>query len=155
TVNFDGFHAAAFDNSSTGDVIIAYEGSILDLSDNSIYAISSRAADAKLLLGVAPAAVQDAIAFVQQVQQEVGPSHAIYVTGHSLGGTEAEAAIAFANSPVVGGVTFGATGLPGFSGGSANPYSVKLIDYLDYGDWVGNYARDSLSALRDVAKTGN
>jgi hypothetical protein len=155
TINGDGFHAAAFENQSTGNVIVAYEGSILDLSDQSTYAKSSRAADSQLARGLTPAALQDAITFVQQVRQDVGPSHPIYVTGHSLGGTEAEAAVAFANSPVVGGMTFGATGLPGFTGISANPYSLNLVDYVDYGDWVGNYARDSLSELRDLAKVGS
>src|SRR6266446_6484022 len=126
TFDLDGFHAVAFENQSTANVIIAYEGSILDPSDPqfySVYGVASWFADKDLAFGRAPAALQDAIAF--------------------------------ANSPVVGGVTFGATGLPGFSGISPNPYSVNLVDYVDYGDWVGNYARDSVSELRDLAQVGS
>ncbi|WP_166308725.1 cadherin-like domain-containing protein [Bradyrhizobium sp. 2S1] len=153
TISFDGFQAAAFRNNATGAVIVAFEASILDLADESIYAIASRLDDALIFNGSAPQRLfNDAIAFTSRVQAEVG-LNPIFVTGHSMGGAEAEAAIAASGSTAVGGMTFGAPGLPG-SGLSSNLFSMNLVNYVDYGDWVGNYAKDSSSELNKKAKVG-
>lgn len=131
----DGFFAQAFKDAS-GNIIIAFEGSILDLGDQSSYAQGSRLADAFILLGLSPPAFSDANAFVQDVKQYlVGQglgSSPIYLTGHSLGGAEAEYVASQGNES---GATFGAPGAPSYRGPSAGQ---NFVNYIDYGDPVGS-----------------
>jgi hypothetical protein len=149
--NSDGFYAQAFKDLS-GNVIIAYEGSTPGVNIFNSYVSASDSNDVEILKGQAPAALTDAVNFAKEVQREFGSADSIYITGHSLGGAEAEA-VALANGQaglsIVGGVTFGAPGVPGYSGNGEN--SSILTDYVDYGDPVGNYASDSGSALNDLA----
>ena len=96
----------------------------------------------------------DAILFTMGVESLAG-STPVYVTGHSLGGAEAEAVALYASRPfdnfsIAGGVTFGAPGLPGYYGATGRG---NLTDYVDYGDPVGNYAHES--QLGAIAATGN
>ena len=146
-----GFNAAAFEEN--GVIVIAYEGT---LPGSNAYGIGSLLADVQIFAGKTPAALTDAVDFAQQVQSDFG-STPIYITGHSLGGAEAEAAVQAAvsnNDPwILGGVTFGAPGLPGYYG----PADLgNLTDYVDYGDPIGNYAHDTeLAGLADfVAEVG-
>ncbi len=161
----DGFFARAYVDVSQGNVIISYEGSIPSfasvIAPNQSYDSELTAADEALLIGQSPQALQDAVDFAQYVwaaaiTQGYG-TDPIYVTGHSLGGTEAEAAALALNTSVAGGfisgsVTFAATGLPGYlsPGGNNN-----FLNFVDTGDPVGNYANDSLSELRSISKTGS
>jgi hypothetical protein len=148
----DGFYAEAYVDGQ-GNIIVAYEGSDLnptdDLQQNSIgtYARASQAADIELASGHTPAALVDALIFAQEVNNLAG-SDPIYVTGHSLGGAEAENAFSLLGY-VQGGATFGAPGLPGYSGPASDPL---FIDYVDYGDPVGNDANDSNSELQHDAQ---
>jgi|SRR6266852_9254413 len=92
----DGFFAQAFEDSN-GNVIIAFEGTV---QDNTAYGKATQAADAGILGGnlllqpTAPTQIlQDAYAFAFSVVATdalTGISGATYVTGHSLGGYEAE-----------------------------------------------------------------
>jgi hypothetical protein len=138
-----------------GNIIIAYEGSLP--FDPTPYGNGSRAADAALARGRSPQALQDAIDFANDVKATAIAdgygADPIYVTGHSLGGTEAEAAAINWNSSLSGGfisgaVTFAATGVPGYlsPGGNNN-----FINFVDYGDPIGNYAHDALSELSGIA----
>jgi hypothetical protein len=156
TNDSDGFSARAYID-PLGNIIIAYEGSDLNPLDLTGYGLGSKAADFALAQGERPQALQDAIDFASEAKVAAGAlgygADPIYVTGHSLGGTEAEAAAIALNSSVQGGfisgaVTFGATGVPGYlSPGGNNDF----INYVDYGDVVGNFANDSLSELSLLA----
>jgi hypothetical protein len=108
--------------------------------------LGTGAADVQIAAGQTPQALIDARAFADAVQAQTGSS-LIYVTGHSLGGTEAEAMCQVLGSSCAGGATFGATGLPGNT--QAGPSS--LTNYIEYGDPVGNYASDSSSALSSIS----
>jgi len=134
----DGFYAEALVDSS-GNVIIAYEGTVPGFST---YDIGSLEADYDLLEGEIPKALTDAAAFAQTVEQDVkaeyGSSVSVYVTGHSLGGSEAEYA---ALQTGLGGVTFAGTGIPGYTGNSST--HSNLTDYVAYGDPVANYSSDT------------
>ncbi len=147
--NTDGFYALAYEEN--GVVLIAFEGTEFD---SSAYGRELIAADIQIFEGKWPAALIDAIHYAQDVQSLAG-STPIYVTGHSLGGAEAQAVTMFAANPfdnfsIAGGVTFGAPGLPGYYGltGFGN-----LTDFVDYGDPVGNYAHDG--EFGGWALTGN
>jgi Ca2+-binding RTX toxin-like protein len=134
-----GFFAQAFlDNN--GNVIVAYDNTLLpgDSGGNSrlgpAYANGTKDADLQLLAGHIPNALIDAATFLKTVAGDES-GKPIFVTGHSLGGAEAEWAAAQAPGlgvQVSGGHTFGAPGIAG--GGTAN-----LIDYVDYGDPIGNF----------------
>ena len=136
-----GFFAEAFVDPS-GQVIIAYEGTELNAFNPSgpIYALESVATDTALFLAQQPQALTDAKTFAVQAALDASSqgysSNQIFLTGHSLGGAEAEAA---AVATGLGGDTFGAPGIT-ITGSSAN---ANLIDFIDYGDPVGNFATDT------------
>src|SRR5262245_56094128 len=92
----DGFFGRAYQD-GFGNIIIAYEGT----SDN---LPGSMTADHLLMGGETPPAFGDALQFAQQVQAQFG-SHPIYLTGHSLGGAEAE--YVATQISIQGGATFG------------------------------------------------
>lgn len=131
----DSFFARAYTDSS-GNIIIAYRGTT-DLS--TIFG-----ADLALANGEFIPALHDAINFANSVRTLVGTSASIYVTGHSLGGAEAEA-VASNLSFISGGMTFGAPGLPAVAHGSVTP--TNFIDYVEYLDPVGNAANDAFNPL--------
>ena len=137
----NGFYAQAFFDNS-GSIIIAYEGSFPDPRDPNFlttYGINSNRADLQLAAGLTPTALSEASLFAKEVHVDFS-SATIYVTGHSLGAAEAEEA-AWQNSFIAGGYTFAAPGLPGYTG----PSNGSLIDYVDSGDPIGNYAKDTSS----------
>src|SRR5579864_7611110 len=113
TNDADGFYAEAFQDQTNGRIIIAFEGT--SFSNNSTYALGTTTADAEIFAGTAPAAFSDADQFYKQVAADT--TQPIYVTGHSLGGAEAEY-VANNEPNVAGGVTSGAPGLPDYFGGS-------------------------------------
>jgi hypothetical protein len=147
-----GFFAQAYEDVA-GNVIISFDASILPLMPGwtSTYGHASQADDIDLLLGQRPSSLfSQAEKFAQQVVEDYGASHPIYLTGFSLGGAEAEAVASSAPSGVIdGGDTFGAPGLPDYFGTGGD-----LIDFVDPGDPVGNYARDGARQIvtcgRDV-----
>ena len=138
----DDFYALAFRDIS-GNIIVAFEGTAPNLPGSILKT------DSQIALGLTPQAFQDAIAFVQQVHSDFGSS-LIYVTGHSLGGVEAEKVAATLNF-ISGGVTFGAPGVPGYFGPTGQS---NFTNYVDYGDPIGNWAHDSSSGFGDIALTG-
>jgi len=146
--NTNGFFGMAYEDD--GVVVVAFEGTQFNLS---AYGRQSIAADVQILQGHWPAAFADAILFALGAQSLAG-STPIYLTGHSLGGGEAEAVALFAaitsDLSIAGGVTFGAPGVPRYFGPSGVG---KLTDFVDYGDPVGNYAHDG--ELAGVSLTGN
>ncbi len=144
----NGFFGLAYQDD--GVVFVAFEGTEFNLS---AYGRELIAADVQILEGHWPAAFTDAILFALGAQSLAG-STPIYLTGHSLGGGEAEAVALFAATTsdlsIAGGVTFGAPGVPDYFGPSGLG---KLTDFVDYGDPVGNYAHDG--ELAGVSLTGN
>src|SRR5579883_1003203 len=144
-----GFYAEAYEDSQ-GNIIIAFEGTV---PNTNAYGVGTLSTDLHLFEGAQNlAALADAARYVQTVHNEFSTAN-IYVTGHSLGGTEAEAAAASNPSIVLGGVTFGATGLPSnfTEAGASLSLLSNFINYIDAGDPVGNYADDASSALSTIA----
>ena len=145
----DGFAAVALKDSN-GNVIIVNEGTVPDAT--TAFGRGTLAADIKISNDQTAQALTDANTFASQVEQQYG---AVYVDGHSLGGIEAESECKTLNAinpnDCLGGATFGATGLPGdaSAGGPTN-----LVDYVDYGDPVGNFASDPTSPLSSIAPNG-
>jgi hypothetical protein len=131
----DGFFGEAFIDKN-GDVIVAFEGSLL--IGGGAFGAGSRGADRQILIGGTPAAFNDANLFVTDVEQYVAKNYSaldpIYLTGHSLGGAEAEYVASLGGES---GVTFGAPGeqLPNYSQISGQTFT----DYVDFGDPVGNF----------------
>lgn len=147
----DGFSAVAL-KSDSGNIIIAFEGTSLNSApaDNDpekaqkalavSYGAGSFNADLQIKNGYSPKALDYAADFAKDVEQKFGGP--IYVAGHSLGGTEAQSAARALGANFGGGVTFGATGLPGND--EKGPQT--LVNYVDYGDPVGNFATDGKNA---------
>ena len=148
-VEADGFYGAAFQTSS-GQVIIAFEGTYLsalfeeaDLAPalgaaDPEFALAQIAADLEIYRGQAPAAFDDALHFTETVLASAGKqgigAEDVFVTGHSLGGAEAEYVSARLG---LAGETYGAPGLPA---ADVPGRDAPLTNYVEYGDPVGNYS---------------
>ena len=136
----DGFFAAAL-VTPAGDVIIAFEGTDLGgivREEDREFVIAQLRADALIYFGETPPAFIDAYTFTDTViraaaAQGISRDH-IFVTGHSLGGGEAEYVSAHFG---LGGETFGA---PGVSVRSVPQVKSTLTAYVEFGDPVGNYS---------------
>ena len=134
----DGFYAAAF-LSPADQVVIAYEGtSPASTYTNPTFALAQLLNDINVYLGQNIAAYTDAASFADQVvtaAKEQGiPASNVFITGHSLGGAETAYVAATLG---LSGETFGAPGIPS-ADVTANPG--QLLNYVEYGDPVGNYA---------------
>jgi hypothetical protein len=137
----DGMDAQAYMDSK-GNIIIAFDSSIINPSDpnyNTPFGVGSRNADLGIIAGNTPQAFLDADLFVRDVEHALGASylasHPIYLEGHSLGGAEAEYVGAKEH---LSGVTFGAPGTLTPRYGALAPGQF-FVDYVDYGDAVGNF----------------
>lgn len=162
-----GFFAEAFTDAKD-NIIIAFQGSVLpDVpvvpgdpgviagkpDDTTKWAKASQDADVSIMRGETPEALKDALAFTKLVM-DANPNATIYLTGHSLGGAEAEYAASqlaldphYANR--VHGDTFAA---PGILGALAPDKPVDTFtNYVDFGDPVGNYG----GHYGQVTKLGN
>jgi len=100
-----------------------------------VYTIGAVAADADILAGRTPQAFIDALAFTQYVVQHNPGADPIYLTGHSLGGAEAEYV---GSLTTYSGVTFGAPGTL-HQTYKAPVAGQNFIDYLDWGDLIGSF----------------
>jgi len=123
-------------------IIIAYQGTTggENIAINPLPAAAQIIADIGVYAGVTPPAEIDSLNFANFV---VGLAHAagystsnIFVTGHSLGGIEAEYV---ASKTGLAGIGFESTGLPRYAGegGGSN-----FVNVVTYGDPVGNYSSD-------------
>jgi hypothetical protein len=151
SANASGMYADAFKigSGSSAQIVIAFQASH---ADN----LAQVKTDVSLGLGgnlstSPPATLTDAKTFVDVVvkqaeSQGIHPNQ-IFVTGHSLGGAEAEY-VMWKTPSLGGGITFGAPGLPGYDSTGTPPH---LIDIINRGDPVGNYASDTKSAEPGVA----
>lgn len=169
TIIADGFHAELTKNIDTGDYIIAFEGTDPTLQTiNSPFLRAQLAADAQIYLGQVPDAYNDALEFTNTVlallaEPENGSVSAdhVFVTGHSLGGAEAEYVAAKTG---LGGEAFGAPGIP--AGLIPDPAPHNFENFVEYGDPVGNYSAnpnyeggflhsDQIHRYGDVTYIGN
>jgi len=146
----EGMFAQAYMDSH-GNVIIAYDSRRPDPTApafSSVYGNGSRVADADIAVGITPQAFYDADMFAKAVQRYLGnslASHPIYLEGHSLGGAEAQYVGSIEHES---GVTFGSPGT--WSGFGAVAPGQSFMNYVDYGDAVGNFG----THFGTVAKVG-
>ncbi|OBC17424.1 hypothetical protein A5784_23780 [Mycobacterium sp. 852013-50091_SCH5140682] len=132
-----------------GQIIVAYQGTTggTNLLANPVIAISQIATDAQVIFtNTTPQAFTDSLAFEQQVAAEAakqGYSQGdIFVTGHSLGGWEAEYV---AQQTGVGGIGFESPGInTTVPGNGANS---GFVNVETYGDTAAYFATD-LPALQ-------
>ena len=144
TDDLDGFHAQAFVDTATNSIVVAFEGTVFSLdifdTDEFLYGVGTADDDLKIVEGKLPRQlVDDAVNFIGYYVEPISNGKRIYVTGHSLGGLEAEAVADELPVSVSGGTTFGAPELPGYLGATSNANASDFDDYIDYGDPVGNY----------------
>jgi hypothetical protein len=123
-------------------IVIAYQGTTggENLAINPLAAAAQIIADIGIYAGVTPPAEIDSLNFANFVVtlaklQGYSTSN-IFVTGHSLGGIEAEYV---ASKTGLGGIGFESTGLPKFAGEGSGGNFVNIVTY---GDPVGNYSSD-------------
>ena len=157
-----GMQAAAFKNTSTGQIIISYEGTNLHncLSASSVdRAFCGAQLTTNKAIGTGQTNIPantDALNFAQQVAQN-NPGSQIFVTGHSLGGEEAQYVMARAadvSINISGGVAFGAPGVPGLTANSSS-FGSNFTNYVDYGDAVGNFVPSNGSHIGSVVYVGD
>jgi len=147
-ISGDGFQAQAFLDPNN-NVIVAFKGSLPNPSAPiGSYGQGSFDADAELALGQIPAALTDAKTFMKAVVDAANFNHIaaqnIFVTGHSLGGAEAE--YVMGSFPTLGGGdTFGAPGI----NVTGLDTAADLTDYVAYGDPIGNFGSDTIAIGAD------
>ena len=137
-----GYFAAAYRNRATGEVVIANRG-----TDKKNALGSNLLSDFNLGLGQSLAVQEDAVAFALQVKNTLSDlnqlTNGIIETGHSFGGTEAQAAIVGLvqrgglSTSQVSGVLFNSPGIAGYpipAGMSASSYNV--VDIYNQGDAI-------------------
>jgi hypothetical protein len=149
-----GFYGAALVG-STGQVVIAFEGTNL-YTGNNVFTTGQSLDDAAISAGVSAPSYSTAYDFTEAAIKDaettgVGAA-AISLTGHSLGGADAEAVAQMTGLP---GITFGA---PGIAMAAAASTASNFYDYVDEGDPVGNYAaggnEDALLLADNIAHYG-
>lgn len=161
----DGFHGIAT-LTDAGQVIVSFEGTDLQSLQTKPTLVGAQVqADAQIYAGESPALYADALRFTQRalrVAEAQGiSSDDVFVAGHSLGGAEAEYVSAQTG---LAGETFGAPGIP--AGEIPAGSTSNLVNYVDYGDPVGNYsgnpnrlggvlASDSIERYGDATYIGN
>lgn len=123
-------------------IVIAYQGTTggENLAIDPLAAAAQIITDLGIYAGGTPPAEIDSLNFANVVlgmaRLEGYSSSNVFVTGHSLGGIEAEYVAAKTG---LGGIGFESTGLPKFSGEGAG---ANFVNIVTYGDPVGNYSSD-------------
>ena len=123
-------------------VLIAYQGTTGGeyLAVNPLLALAQIITDIGIYAGGIPPAEPDSLNFAKFVTYwanvEGFATSDIFVTGHSLGGIEAEYV---AQHTGLGGIAFESTGLPHYSGQGSG---ANFVNVVTYGDPVGNFASD-------------
>ena len=125
------------------NVVIAYQGT----NSSRPFSASTREevrADGQILNGMRPPELREALGFADKVIREAGRQgigiSRIFVTGHSLGGAEAEYV---AQQARLAGESFGAPGLPSYRG-DKTAGTPSFTNHVAHGDPVGNFASDTL-----------
>ena len=153
-VENSGMQGVAYQNLTTGEILISYQGT--NLSDPAMVG-AHLAADKDLALGKTPPMFIDAAAFYDRVRKDNGNTP-IYLTGHSIGGGAAEY-IASTRPDVAGGITWGAPGI-GYPGIPGIPSSVhpsdpsKFVNIVDKQDKIGLFVPVNGSHFGQVSLIG-
>ena len=134
-----GFYGRALLNENN-DLIIAFEGTdIGEISTRTEFVTAQIVADAMIYLGMVPPAFDIAVTFTETVMAAAAlsgiASDHVFVTGHSLG---AGIAMYVGARLDLAGMTFAAPGIAASAIPDGQPS--KLVNYVEYGDPVGNYA---------------
>jgi hypothetical protein len=133
-----GFYGAAV-VSSIGQVVVAFEGTNL-YTGNGVFTSAQIFDDVAITYGLQAPSYETAFDFtetaIKDAEADGYSSDAVSLTGHSLGGADAEYVGQQTGLP---GITFGAPGIPNDNTGYSGAY---FYDYVDRGDPVGNYAPD-------------
>jgi Lipase (class 3) len=142
-----GFYAAALKVVPPGpsdQIVIAFEGtnpSSDSFRTEPVFVAAQLEADKQIYLGQVPRAFTDALAFSQRIVADAAahgiPKENVHLTGHSLGGAEAEYVAAHLH---LGGATFGAPGIVTTSQPASG--DARFTNYIVQGDPVGNYSAD-------------
>ena len=141
TTVFDGVSAQVW-VTQQNQLVIAYQGTTGGeyLGVDPLAALSQIITDIGIYGGTTPPAEIDSLNFANFVvglaKLEGYSTSNIFLTGHSLGGIEAEYVAAKTG---LGGIAFESTGLPAFAGEGAGS---NFVNVVTYGDPVGNYASD-------------
>ena len=150
-----GMTAVVFMNQATNQIVISFRGSTLD----AFYDDWISADLLGIAAGTVPQAFGDALLFAQTVQQAY-PGSTIYVTGHSLGGAEAEyvaatldAATGAQNS--ISGITFAAPAISSLLPVGVPYASVPLVNYVNTLDPIGNFIATTVGATTQGAHVGS
>ncbi|WP_048710454.1 lipase family protein [Microvirga massiliensis] len=150
-----GFYGAALQVDGPGQadqIVVAFEGTdpSSDLfKTNPVFVAAQLAADAQVYRGQVPDAYTDALNFTKDVIEAAEArgisKEDVHVTGHSLGGAEAQYVAAQLD---LDGLTFGAPGIAA----SAIPdgSTPEVTNYVVYGDPVGNYSADPPNRLSNI-----
>jgi hypothetical protein len=144
STTLNGYYGAAYQNTITHEIVIANRGTRPTI-------LTDLLTDLKLAAGGTPDVLNDAKAFALKMAAD-NPGIPIIETGHSLGGSEAQAAtVALAQiGKAVSAVTFNSPGIP--SGLVTNPTSYKVLNLYDQGDalhlaggvHLGSYGQNGL-----------
>ncbi len=139
-----GLTAVAFINTATNQIVIAYRGS----TTTNFYADWIVSDLENIGPGTLPQSFTDALSFAQTVQQEY-PTSTLYVTGHSLGGAEAEYVGATLG---LSGTTFAAPGVANLLPANVSS-AANITNFVNQYDPVGNYTA-SIAGIGPGAHVG-
>lgn len=144
----DGYLGEAFINDSTGEIVIANRGTDITNFSHATNLLNLWS-DVQLTFHVATQVQKDAADFAKQVAKD-NPGVAIIETGHSLGGSEAQAAtVALADYGKlipgfsVSAVTFNSPGIGGYAATNAAS-SYNVLNLYDQGDAIHAAGGDHL-----------
>ncbi|MCX7192029.1 MAG: DUF2974 domain-containing protein [Proteobacteria bacterium] len=137
----DGFYAATFQNTETGEVVIAYRG-----TDGPFDAI----AGVQLVAGQPPQQFLDAKAYFNDIKA-LYPNSSVSVTGHSLGGAMASYVAATSpNAPVA--TAFNALGIANLVTGDPSVFT-NVTNYNTLFDPVSDLTANQIGAVNTVIAT--
>lgn len=153
----NGMYAAAFKNNTTGEIVISYQGTNMGLasgnSDDCSFLEDQIQDDASIAACISPQVNNDAMNFALDVYANANGSP-IYLTGHSLGGEEAEYVMLYGQNIFSGGMAFGAPGVPQIGSATLNnPDSFTV--WADYGDAIANFVPINGGHVGTVIPVGN
>ncbi|MEO8778168.1 MAG: Mbeg1-like protein [Rhodanobacter sp.] len=151
-----GFHATAYQDVATGEIIIAYRGTDLDIKHHARTALQDLAVDATMVKARINPQKEAADAFTQEILDKaqkhgISKDH-VTVTGHSLGGTLAQIE---ASKFGLHGATFNAYGAVDL-GYALREGGHQVINYVMAGDVVSaashHYGQTIvLASVEDIA----
>ena len=128
--NSTGFSAQAYLNSSTGNIVIAFRGTVPGNPFSEPTSGDLIANDQALSGQYTGGQWGEAVAYVNQIATE-NPNFNIYLTGHSLGGLLAQWVDSQTANKISGGATFGSPEMVGLKS-----YSGNLVNYVNNNDPV-------------------